>query len=132
MPDVFSAEFRDRRRSLYSYLEPLWAGRRVLEIGPGEGSAELLTSLGAARVVVSDGDLGALNERFDVVVVPEGEALVRRSGAVAACRKLVAAGGRLVVAAGNAERPGRDRAASATTICTARSRRSCRSSRCWG
>jgi hypothetical protein len=106
MPDLSSAEFRDRRRSLYSYLEPIWLGRRVLEIGPGEGSAELLTSLGAARVVVSDGDLGAVDERFDVVVVPEGEALVRRSGAVAACRRLVAAGGRLVVAAGNAERLG--------------------------
>ena len=106
MPDLSSAEFRDRRRSLYAYLEPIWSGRRVLEIGPGEGSAELLMSLGAARVVVSDGDLGAVNERFDVVVVPEGEALVRRSGAVAACRKLVAAGGRLIVAAGNAERLG--------------------------
>ena len=34
-----------------------------------------------------------------MVVVPEGEALVRRPGAVAACRRLVAAGGRLVVAA---------------------------------
>jgi hypothetical protein len=106
MPDLSSAEFRDRRRSLYAYLEPIWSGRRVLEIGPGEGSAELLMSLGAARVVVSDGDLGAVNERFDVVVVPEGEALVRRPGAVAACRKLVAAGGRLIVAAGNAERLG--------------------------
>ena len=41
-----------------------------------------------------------------MVVVPEGEVLVRRAGAVAACRKLVATGGRLVVAAGNAERPG--------------------------
>ena len=41
-----------------------------------------------------------------MVVVPEGEALVRRPGAVAACRKLVAEGGRLVIAAGNAERPG--------------------------
>jgi hypothetical protein len=106
MGDLISAEARDRRRSLYAYLEPVWAGRRVLEIGPGEGSAELLKSLGAARVVVSDGDLGSLIERFDVVVVPEGEALVRRPGAVAACRKLVAMGGRLIVAATNAERPG--------------------------
>jgi hypothetical protein len=107
MPDALpSPESRDRRRSLYAYLEPLWQGKRVLEIGPGEGSAELLGSLGAARVVVSEGDLGALNERFDVVVVPEAEALVRRSGAVAACRRLVAAGGRLVVAALNGERPG--------------------------
>jgi hypothetical protein len=110
MPDAVSPDFRpesrDRRRSLYAYLEPLWHGKRVLEIGPGEGSAELLASLGAVKVVVSEGDLGTLNERFDVVVVPEGEALVRRSGAVAACRRLVAAGGRLVVAAGNAERPG--------------------------
>jgi chromosome segregation ATPase len=106
MGDVSSAEIRDRRRSLYAYLESIWSGRRVLEIGPGDGSAELLRSLGAVKVVVSDGDLGALNERFDVVVVPEGEALVRRPGAVAACRRLVATGGRLVVAAANAERPG--------------------------
>jgi hypothetical protein len=107
MPDLSSAESRDRRRSLYTFLEPLWLGRRVLEIGPSiDGTAELLKSLGAAKVVVSDGDLASLNERFDVVVVPEGEALVRRPGAVAACRKLVAVGGRLVVAAGNAERPG--------------------------
>jgi hypothetical protein len=106
MGDVFNAEFRDRRRSLYSYLEPIWSGRRVLEIGPGEGSGELLRSLGAVKVVVSDGDLASINDRFDVVVVPEGEVLVRRAGAVAACRKLVATGGRLVVAAGNAERPG--------------------------
>ena len=106
MGDLISAEIRDRRRSLYAYLEPVWVGRRVLEIGPGEGSAELLRSLGAARVVVSDGDLGSIVERFDVVVVPEGEALVRRPGAVAACRKLVAMGGRLIVAATNAERPG--------------------------
>jgi hypothetical protein len=106
MPEALSPEARDRRRSLYAYLEPLWNGKRVLEIGPGEGSAELLGSLGAARVVVSEGDLAAINERFDVVVVPEGEALVRRSGAVAACRRLVAPGGRLVVAALNGERPG--------------------------
>jgi hypothetical protein len=107
MPDLSISESRDRRRSLYAFLESIWTGRRVLEIGPSvEGSADLLRSLGAARVVVSDGDLTSLNERFDVVVVPEGEALVRRAGAVAACRKLLAAGGRLVVAAGNAERPG--------------------------
>src|SRR4051812_12517987 len=107
MPDLSTVESRDRRRSLYAFLEPIWAGRRVLEIGPSiAGTAELLKSLGAARVVVSDGDLASLNERFDVVVVPEGEALVRRQGAVAACRKLVAAGGRLVVAASNAERAG--------------------------
>ena len=105
--DRSPAESRDRRRSLYAFLEPVWLGRRVLEIGPSiDGTAELLKSLGAAKVVVSDGDLASLTERFDVVVVPEGEALVRRPGAVAACRKLVAAGGRLVVAAGNAERPG--------------------------
>jgi len=107
MPDLSIAESRDRRRSLYAFLESIWSGRRVLEIGPSvEGSADLLRSLGAAKVVVSDGDLASLTERFDVVVIPEGEALVRRAGAVAACRKLVAAGGRLVVAAGNAERPG--------------------------
>ena len=107
MPDLSTFESRDRRRSLYTFLESIWSGRRVLEIGPSvEGSADLLRSLGAAKVVVSDGDLASLTERFDVVVIPEGEALVRRAGAVAACRKLVAVGGRLVIAAGNAERPG--------------------------
>ena len=39
------------------------------------------------------------------MVVPEGEALVRRPGAVAACRKLLAAGGRLVVAAATPSGP---------------------------
>ena len=41
MPDLSTLESRDRRRSLYAFLEPIWAGRRVLEIGPNvPGSAE--------------------------------------------------------------------------------------------
>ncbi|HXJ22551.1 MAG TPA: hypothetical protein VMT03_20200 [Polyangia bacterium] len=104
MPDEASPELRDRRQSLYTYLEPLWQGRRVLEVGR-PGSAELLRQLGASEVVTADGD-PIPGETFDVVVVPEGAAGIRRPGAVAALRRLLRAGGRLVVAAPNADRPG--------------------------
>jgi hypothetical protein len=106
MPEDSAADLLDRRLPLYAYLEPLWAGRRVLEIGQPGAGADYLTSLGAARVVTSDGELAAVGERFDVVVVPEADMLLRRPGAVAAWRKLLAEGGRLVVAVGNADRPG--------------------------
>jgi hypothetical protein len=109
MPEDSAADALDRRLPLYAYLEPLWVGRRVLEIGPfGPGGAgtELLKSLGAARVVTSEGDVAGIGERFDVVIVPEADALVRRPGTVASWHKLLADGGRLVVAVGNAERPG--------------------------
>jgi hypothetical protein len=106
MPEDSAPAVLNRRLPLYAYLEPLWAGRRVLEIGAPAGGADYLTHLGAARVVISDGDLAGLDERFDVVVVPEADTLVRRPGTVAAWRKLLADGGRLVVAVGNAERPG--------------------------
>src|ERR1022692_623583 len=90
MPEDSAAAAFNRRLPLYAYLEPLWVGRRVLEIGQfgrTGGGAEYLTSLGAARVVTSDGDLGGITERFDVVVVPEADALLRRPGTVAAWRK---------------------------------------------
>jgi hypothetical protein len=109
MPEDSAADLLDRRSPLYAYLEPLWVGRRVLEIGQfGQtgGGTELLKSLGAARVVTSEGDVAGIGERFDVVVVPEADALVRRPGTVASWHKLLADGGRLVVAVGNAERPG--------------------------
>ncbi len=104
-----AADVLSRRLPLYAYLEPLWAGRRVLEIGQAGVGAELLTSLGAARVVTSDGDLAglaAIHDLFDVIVVPEADAPVRRPATVAAWRRLLAEGGRLVVAVGNAERIG--------------------------
>jgi chromosome segregation ATPase len=96
-----------RRPSLYTYLEPLLAGRRVLEIGkPGEGGTDLLARLGVARVVTADGDLAAIRERFDVVLVPEADALVGVPGRVAAWKAVLGPGGRLVVAVANPERAG--------------------------
>jgi len=109
MPEDSAAASLDRRLPLYAYLEPLWGGRRVLEIGQSGqsgGGAEFLKSLGATQVVTSEGDVTAIGERFDVVVVPEADALVRRPGTVASWHKLLADGGHLVVAVGNAERPG--------------------------
>src|SRR2546421_11288409 len=104
-----------RRLALYAYLEPLLSGRRVLEIraagargvGPELGasdSAQYLRSLGA-RVVTVEGDAGRVgDDRFDVVIVPEGEDVARRPGAVAAVRKLLLDGGRVIVAVANADR----------------------------
>jgi predicted nucleic acid-binding Zn-ribbon protein len=97
-----------RRRPLYTYLESLIAGRQVLEIvratHPG---TELLTSLGAAQVTVLDGDGGgAVRDRFDLVLVPDGGALARRPGAMATLRRLLSPGGRLVLAVVNADRGG--------------------------
>jgi len=104
MPEEANSELRDRRQTLYAYLEPLWPGRRVLEVGR-PGGAELLRSMGAAEVVTSEVDPRP-GDSFDVVVVPDGAAGVRRPGAIAALRRLLRPGGRLVVAAANADRPG--------------------------
>jgi len=105
LPDSLS-EFLDRRLPLYAYLEPLWLGKRVLEIARGTRGAELLKTLGAARVVTSESGGEGLAEHFDVVVVPAADALVRRPGAVAGWHRLLADGGRLVVGVGNGERAG--------------------------
>ena len=101
-----------RRLPLYAYLEPLLAGKRVLEIGrPGPAGTELLASL-AARVVTVEADPSAISaaaagaERFDVVLVPEGEATLGRPGAMAGWRRALADGGRLIVAVTSADRPG--------------------------
>ncbi len=105
MPEEVNPELRDRRLTLYTYLEPLWRGRRVLEVGR-PGAADLLRSLGAAEVVVTAEADPPPAGPFDVVVLAEGAAAVLRPGAVAGWRKLLRAGGRLVVAGGNADRPG--------------------------
>ena len=104
--------------ALYAYLEPLLSGKRVLEVhtGPGRAggqvagsaaadSAQYLRSLGA-RVVSIDGDVSRVDDRFDVVVVPEGEEIARRTGAVATLRRVLADGGRLILAAANPDRGG--------------------------
>jgi SAM-dependent methyltransferase len=50
-----------RRLAVYGYLAPLVKGRRVLELGVGDGSgAERLRSLGASAIVAADDDPQAL------------------------------------------------------------------------
>src|SRR3982751_1514263 len=109
MPEDRTEDLIGRRLALYAYLEPLLSGRRVLEIHSGSGrgampgeSAQYLRSLGA-RVVSVDRD-ATVDDRFDVVIVPEAEELARRPGAFAALRKLLIDGGRVIAAAPNADR----------------------------
>ncbi len=133
MSDRGTNETLERRLPLYSYLEPLWAGRRVLELGCGGGAgAEYLNAHGAARVVSLDSDqplverararyrrpnleyravahladLTKLGESFDVVIVPAADALLLRADVIAAWKRVLADGGRLVVVVGNADRTG--------------------------
>src|SRR5215831_13865620 len=110
--DVFS-----RRLPLCAYLEPLVLGKRVLEVGFGDGSgADYLAARGATLVVAVDTDavlverarvryrrpnlefrllpnlvdVEALGERFDVVLITEAERLIRRGGAVIGWRRALA------------------------------------------
>jgi SAM-dependent methyltransferase len=130
MTEISAKEVFDRRLPLYAYLEPLLAGRRVLELGTGAGAgAAHLAAHGATAVVGVDTD-EALIERahsrrgapnltfrrvasllelvpgapFDVVVVPEAEALLRRPEAIPALARQLAPGGRLVLVATSADR----------------------------
>jgi hypothetical protein len=131
--DSSTLEVFNRRLPLYAYLEPLLLGRRVLEVGSGDGSgADYLASRGASLVVAVESDpalverararfrrpnlelrslpslvdLEALGERFDVVLVTEAERLVRHSGAVVGWRRALVdtARGHLVVAVASADR----------------------------
>jgi SAM-dependent methyltransferase len=130
MPDFTAKEVLDRRLPLYAYLEPLLAGRRVLELGSGAGEgAAYLATHGAAEVTAIDTDAAAIERArarhgganitfrgasglldvvpaapFDVVVVPEAEAIMRRPEAVPSLARLVAPGGRLVLVAASADR----------------------------
>jgi len=100
-----SDEALSRRLPLYAYLEPLLLGRRVLEIGRSKDrSPEYLASLGATRVVSAPGELGGITDRFDVVLVPEADGLVRRADVVATWQRLVADKGKLVVVVANPDR----------------------------
>jgi len=114
MPEDKTEDLLGRRLALYAYLEPLLSGRRVLEIRPGgaaarpapEGgsdSTQYLRSLGA-RVVSVDSDTSRIDEKFDVVIIPEGDEIARRAGAVATLRRLLADGGRLIIAVANVDR----------------------------
>ena len=119
------------RLPLYAYTAPLWRERRVLEIGCGEGaSAAFLARHGAADVVSLDIDgarlerararyagpgvqfvlledlqqLAAMSRRFDVVFVPDGEAILADPDAVGRVRNLLREGGFVVVAVPAGER----------------------------
>jgi SAM-dependent methyltransferase len=143
MPKPSPFEALSRRLSVYGYLAPLVDGARVLEIGCGEGGgAAHLQKLGATTVVGADGDAQALSraraahrgpgltfqpvERralegaspggYDLIVVPDGGALLRASSGltVAAVRSLLtSAGGRLVVLVPSSDRAGPAAAAGA-------------------
>ena len=130
MTEIGAQEVFNRRLPVYSYLEPLLAGRRVLELGMGTGAgATQLRALGAAEVVGVDTDAGLVEQArarhgaahlafhaasslldgvagapFDVVIVPESEAVLRRPEAVPALARLLAPGGRLVLVASSADR----------------------------
>jgi hypothetical protein len=108
-----------------SFLEPLIAGRRVLELGGAAATAGLsaraLANRGAARVVAADADEDGLTHAaasqphpaiewrivtggalpdgpFDVVLVHDGGPLAADPARVAALAALLAPGGRLVAA----------------------------------
>ncbi|HET6279950.1 MAG TPA: methyltransferase domain-containing protein [Polyangia bacterium] len=120
----------NRRLPLYAYLEPLFAGRRVLEIGCGPGGgAEYLVTHGADRVVAIDtdpamverararyrrpllefrtvshlGDVGVAGETFDVIIVPAADALLRRGELLAAWKRALVDGGRLLLSVTSAD-----------------------------
>jgi SAM-dependent methyltransferase len=133
MTEISAKEVLSRRLPLYAYLEPLLAGRRVLELGSGSGAgAAYLAAHGASHVLGIDAD-AALVERakakydaprksnlafraqglldpvpgaapFDVVLVPEAETLLRRPEAIPALARIIADGGRLVLVATSADR----------------------------
>jgi SAM-dependent methyltransferase len=131
MTDFSAREVFNRRLPLYAYLEPLLAGRRVLELGAGSGAgADYIASHGAASVLgvyAEPGQVESAQARFDranlgfrlatnlldvapggpfdVVLVPEAETLLRRPEAVPALSRLLAPGGRLIVVASSADRP---------------------------
>jgi SAM-dependent methyltransferase len=131
MPEQSAIDLWNRRLPLYAYLEPILAGRSILEVGCGVGlGAEYLAAHGAQRVTAVDNDpaqverararyrrsrlefravahladLSSVAETFDVVIVPEADLLVRRGEAITGWKRLLAPAGRLVVAVTSADR----------------------------
>ena len=134
MPERNATEFLNLRLPLYAYTAPLWQGRRVLEIGCGDGgSADYLGSHGAERVLSVDLDAGRADrarirharprvefralgdlrhiattgEPFDVAIVPEGHLLLATPALIGELRRLLGDGGHLIVAVPAADRKGK-------------------------
>jgi SAM-dependent methyltransferase len=134
MTEISAKEVFGRRLPVYAYLEPLLVGRTVLEVSAGAGaSAAHLASRGAAQVVGIDTDAALIEQArarhggaapnvsfrpvaslldlvpggpFDVVLVPDAEALLRRPEAIPALSRQLAPGGRLVLIATSSDRRG--------------------------
>jgi SAM-dependent methyltransferase len=134
MADRNATDFLNLRLPLYAYAAPLWQGRRVLEIGCGDGgSADYLASAGAAHVVAVDLEAGkverararhtrpgvefrvapdlwrltASTEKFDIVLVPDGHMLLATPDVIPNIRDMLNEAGYLVVAVPAADRNGR-------------------------
>ncbi len=134
MAERNATDFLNLRLPLYAYAAPLWQGRSVLEIGCGDGgSADYLGGAGAEQVVAVDvdpvrverarsrharprvefraiGDLWQVvtfGERFDIVLVPDGQALLATPELITGLRGLLNPGGHLVVAVPAADRKNR-------------------------
>ncbi|HKE18092.1 MAG TPA: methyltransferase domain-containing protein [Kofleriaceae bacterium] len=121
-----------RRLPTYLYLIDLLPGKRVLEVGCGVGDgAQFLADHGAARVVGVDRSMASINEArnrhrqtnlefrceeigsielddgsFDCIFVPDGIEVLRRGSVLGELRRLLAAGGHLVVCGQSADRRG--------------------------
>ncbi len=122
----------NRRLATYSYLRPLVAGKRVIELGTGSGGgAAHLLGLGAASVVGVDDDPAAIERArgahrrpnlsfsagargldgagpYDLVIVPDAEAFLRGQGGLplSTVRRLLGPRGRLVCMVASADRQG--------------------------
>ncbi len=116
----------------YVYLADLAEGRRVLEVGCGDGrGAEFLASRGARRVISVDPSasaieaarraaggpaieyrhesltgLGLETASVECIFVPEGESVLGSSEALGELRRVLREDGQLVVQTANADRPG--------------------------
>lgn len=120
-----------RRLPAYVYLQELLRGRRVLELGAGEGhSAHFLLRAGAKNVLgiepnvrladaararyrvtgleIRGGDYGALeleDGSFDAVCAPAAAELLRRRGVIEEIKRVLAPGGVALFACPSADRP---------------------------
>jgi SAM-dependent methyltransferase len=121
-----------RRLPTYLYLVDLLPGKRVLEVGCGLGyGAEFLANHGASRVVGVDRSLRNITDArvrhrqtnlefrceepgsielddatFDCIFVPDGIEILRRTSVLGELRRLLAAGGHLVLFGPSADRRG--------------------------